>query len=59
MTDHNPVSSHYEHIANDLRTMSELILAARVEPPLRGAPALLITQLREDESQLYAQITKR
>lgn len=59
MTDHNLVSSHYEHIANDLRTMSELILAARDEPSFRGTPALLITQKREDGSRFYDKITKR
>ena len=59
MTDHNSVSSHYEHIANELRTMSELITAARDEPPFCGLPALLIMQMPEDESRFYAKITKR
>ena len=59
MTDLNPVSSHYEHIANELRTMSELILAARDEPPFTGTLALLITKMREGESPIYDKLAKR
>jgi hypothetical protein len=59
MRDHDPLCfSLYEQIADDLRTMSEIIRAARDEPVLRKTPELLITRARGEEARVHAKNAK-
>ena len=60
MTGNNPFSfSQYERIKEELWAMSELIRAVGNKPAGSGTPAILLTQMREDEARIHDKNSKR